>query len=197
MVRLEFRFKQVNTRETAARIVLADNIFHAMTRQVQYMAIDSFPITWWLWKPVQLDGHLDWLHFDNPGSLNNCTCSCMKHWHDSFRSRGIKMELIKVAIQLPWFLWPPRYVKLVYTLHTKNERTQFIERTRFILKNSTFFLVCSVLPCTGPDESWHEIYRPLKQFLPLFPSCLSVYHPQRTFVQTTVVPCGQRLHFQW
>ena len=41
------------------------------------------------------------------------------------------------------------------------------------------FLVCSVLPCTGPDESWHETYRPLKQFLPLFPSCLSVYRPQR------------------
>ena len=24
------------------------------------------------------------------------------------------MESIKVAIQLHWFLWPPRYVKLVY-----------------------------------------------------------------------------------
>ena len=32
--------------------------------------------------------------------------------------------------------------------------------------------MCSVLPCTGPDESWHEIYRPQKQFLPLFPWCL-------------------------
>ena len=40
--------------------------------------------------------------------------------------------------------------------------------------------MCSVLQCTGPDESWHEIYRPLKQFLPLFPSSLSVYRPQRT-----------------
>ena len=40
--------------------------------------------------------------------------------------------------------------------------------------------MCSVLPCTGPEESWHEIYRPLKQFLPLFPSSLSVYRPQRT-----------------
>ena len=40
--------------------------------------------------------------------------------------------------------------------------------------------MCSVLPCTGPDESWHEIYRPLKQFLPLFPSSLSVYRPQIT-----------------
>ena len=86
----------------------------ACSRKRGYCYIDSFLITWWLWKPVQLDGHLDWLHFDNPGSLNNCTCSCMKHWHDSFRSRGIKMESIKVAIQLHWFLWPPRYVKLVY-----------------------------------------------------------------------------------
>ena len=76
--------------------------------------MDSFHITWWLWKPVQLDCHLDWLHFDTYWSLNNCTCSCMKHWHDSFRSRGIKMESIKVAIQLHWFPWPPRYVKLVY-----------------------------------------------------------------------------------
>ena len=25
------------------------------------------------------------------------------------------MESIKVAIQLHWFLWPPRYVKLVYS----------------------------------------------------------------------------------
>ena len=71
-------------------------------------------ITWWPWKPVQLDGHLDWLHFDTYWSLNNCTCLCMKHWHDSVRSRGIKMESIKVAIHLHWFLWPPRYVKLVY-----------------------------------------------------------------------------------
>ena len=50
----------------------------------------------------------------------------------------------------------------------------------FVHKLSSFILVCSVLPCTGPDESWHEIYRPLKQFLPLFPSSLSVYRPQRT-----------------
>ena len=66
-------------------------------------------------ETVQLDGHHDWLHFDTYWSLNNCTCSCMRQWHDSFRSRGIKMESIKVAIQLHWFLWPPRYVKLVYT----------------------------------------------------------------------------------
>ena len=85
------------------------------TKAVSNFCIDSFHITWWLWKPVQLDGHLDWLHFDTYWSLNNCTCSCMKHWHDSFRSRGIKMESIKVAIQLHWFLWPPRYVKLVYS----------------------------------------------------------------------------------
>ena len=31
--------KQIKTRETAARIVLEDDIFRAMTRQVQYMAI--------------------------------------------------------------------------------------------------------------------------------------------------------------
>ena len=32
----------------------------------------------------------------------------------SFRSRGIKMLSIKVAIQLYWFPWSPRYEKLVY-----------------------------------------------------------------------------------
>ena len=31
--------KQIKTRETAARIALEDDIFRAMTRQVQYMAI--------------------------------------------------------------------------------------------------------------------------------------------------------------
>ena len=46
--------------------------------------------------------------------------------------------------------------------------------------------MCSVLPCTGPDESWHEIYRPLKQFLPLFPSSLSVYCPQRTCLRSSL-----------
>ena len=50
----------------------------------------------------------------------------------------------------------------------------------FVHKLGSFILVCSVLPCTGPDESWYEIFRPLKQFLPLFPSSLSVYRPQRT-----------------
>ena len=44
------------------------------------------------------------------------------------------------------------------------------------------FLVCSVLPCAGPDESWHEIYCPFKQFLPLFPSCLQ---NQRSMVLCT------------
>ena len=29
-------------------------------------------------------------------------------------SNETSAELIKVAIQLHWFLWPPRYVKLVY-----------------------------------------------------------------------------------
>ena len=57
----------------------------------QNSSIDSFLITWWLWKPVQLDGHLDWLHFNTSPSLNKCTCSCIVHWHDSFKSRGIKM----------------------------------------------------------------------------------------------------------
>ena len=31
-------------------------------------SIDSFLITWWPWKPVQLDGHLDWFHFDTSQS---------------------------------------------------------------------------------------------------------------------------------
>ena len=73
--------------------------------------IDSFHITWWLWKPV--DGHLDWLHFDTFGSLNNCTCSCINN-HDSFMSRGVKVQSIKVAILLHLFPWSPRYEKLVY-----------------------------------------------------------------------------------
>ena len=34
------------------------------SRLVGPSPIDSFPITWWLWKPVQLDGRLDRLHFD-------------------------------------------------------------------------------------------------------------------------------------
>ena len=33
----------LNTRETAARIVFLDDIFRAMTRQVQYMAIHCTP----------------------------------------------------------------------------------------------------------------------------------------------------------
>ena len=43
----------------------------------QLQILDSFLITWWLWKPVQLDGHLDWSRFDTSGSLNNGTCSCI------------------------------------------------------------------------------------------------------------------------
>ena len=35
--------KHINTRETAARIVFVDDIFRAMTRQVQYMAIHCTP----------------------------------------------------------------------------------------------------------------------------------------------------------
>ena len=71
-------------------------------------------------------------------SVNNCTCSCMKHWHDSFRSRGIKMESIKVAIQLHWFLWPPRYVKLVYKesflkiCGKSKEKSIFFNQTKFV-----------------------------------------------------------------
>ena len=52
----------------------------------------------------------------------------------------------------------------------------------FVHKLRSFILVCSVLPCTGPDESWHEIYRPLKQFLPLFPWSLSKFFSSRRFV---------------
>ena len=35
--------KQIKTKETAARIVLEDDIFRAMTHQVQYMAIHCTP----------------------------------------------------------------------------------------------------------------------------------------------------------
>ena len=46
---------------------------------------DSFHITSWPWKPVQLDGHLDWLHFDTCGFLNNYTCTRIRNWHDFFK----------------------------------------------------------------------------------------------------------------
>ena len=49
--------------------------------------IDSFHITWWPWKPVQLDGHLDWLHIDTCGFLNNYTCTCIWNGHDFFKFR--------------------------------------------------------------------------------------------------------------
>ena len=55
-----------------------------------------------------------WLYFDTTWSLKNYTCSRIVHWHDLFTLRGIKMESIKMAIQLHWFPWSLRYVKLVY-----------------------------------------------------------------------------------
>ena len=64
------------------------------------ISIDSFLITWWPWKPVQLDGHLDWVHFDASASQNNCTCSCIVHWHVSFRSRVSKCNQSR---------WPSNY----------------------------------------------------------------------------------------
>ena len=75
-------------------------------------------------KPVQLDGHHDWLDFDTPGSLSNCTCSCIKTFNDSFRSRDIKAQSIKVAIQLHLFPWSPRYEKLVYTRDARRRTFQ-------------------------------------------------------------------------
>ena len=83
-------------------------------------AIDSFLIMWWPWKPVQLDGHLDWLHFDTSGS--ELIMSMHNAWACIIvlRCRGIKMQSIKVAIQLHiqlhWFPWSPFYEKGVYTL---------------------------------------------------------------------------------
>ena len=53
-------------------------------------SIDSFHTTWWPWKPVQLDGHLDWLHIDTCGFLNNYTCTCIWNWHDFFKFRVSK-----------------------------------------------------------------------------------------------------------
>ena len=40
--------------------------------------VNSFPIMWWPWKPLQLDGHLDWLHFDTFWTSER-TCLCNKH----------------------------------------------------------------------------------------------------------------------
>ena len=57
--------------------------------------IDSFHITWWPWKPVQLDGHLDWLHFDTCGFLNNYTCTCIWNIHDFFKFRVSKCNQSK------------------------------------------------------------------------------------------------------
>ena len=45
------------------------------------------------------------------------------------------MESIKVAIQLHWFLWPPRYVKLVYSSLTSALTARFdILMTMFALE---------------------------------------------------------------
>ena len=54
-------------------------------------AIDEFLITWWPWKQVQLDGHLNWLHFATSGyeglkiSFNASACTIVQ------RSKGIKL----------------------------------------------------------------------------------------------------------
>ena len=45
-----------------------------------------FHITWWPWKPVQLDGHLVWLHIDTCGFLNNYACTCIWNWQNSSNS---------------------------------------------------------------------------------------------------------------
>ena len=58
-------------------------------------SIYSFHITWWPWKPVQLDDHLDWLHFDTCGFLNNYTCTCIWNWHDFFKFRVSKCNQSK------------------------------------------------------------------------------------------------------
>ena len=66
-----------------------------LTTQKRTITIDSFHITWWPWKPVQLDGHLDWLHFDTCGFLNNYTCTCIRNWHDFFKFRVSKCNQSK------------------------------------------------------------------------------------------------------
>ena len=101
-------------RELTSAIDAGKKLFERWLVLQNGVSIDSFLITWWPWKQVQLDGHLDWLHTDTSGSQNNCTCSCIVQRPDSFRSRGIKIKSIKVAIQLHQFPWSPRYEKLVY-----------------------------------------------------------------------------------
>ena len=48
------------------------------TNDASGFGVRSYPITEWPWKSVQLDGHIDWLHFDSSASLTiGDACSCI------------------------------------------------------------------------------------------------------------------------
>ena len=94
-------------------------------QNIHALVIDSFHITWWPWKPVQLDGHLDWLHFDTYWSLKNCTAWCSEigslrsldgpELHASSDVRepihctSLYMLLDPVYCAVTWFLQIERY----------------------------------------------------------------------------------------
>ena len=46
--------------------IASPNIFDKEQGIFAIGRIDSFQTSWWLWKPVQLDGHPDWLHVSYP-----------------------------------------------------------------------------------------------------------------------------------
>ena len=52
------------------------------------------------------------------------------------------MDSIKVAIQLHWFLWPPRYAKLVYT-HSDLKIKFNLASAIAILETANFVQVCT------------------------------------------------------
>ena len=115
-----------------------------------FIIIDSFLITWWPWKPVQLDENFEWLHFDNSGSqwimknVNAWACTIIQI------SRDIKMWSINAAIQLHWFPWSLRYEKRFYTtflgfhypFHFSTIVPTFVKRFSFVFwwQISLFFL---------------------------------------------------------
>ena len=93
----------------------ADHKIEQFDKFLINISIDSFHMTWWPWKPAQLDGHFDWLHFDTYWSLSNLymLIHCALTWF--LQINRYQNVINQVAIQLRWFPWSPCYVKRVYT----------------------------------------------------------------------------------